>query len=52
MHIGGEVYVFIMYIPDDDSMPQQWHEATLPFGGTVEIPEVSEDMISYVDVGI
>lgn len=52
MHIGGEVYVFIMYIPDDDSMPQQWHEATLPFGGTVEIPEVSEDMISYVDVGV
>lgn len=52
MHIGGEIYVFIMYIPDDDSMPQQWHEATLPFGGTIEIPEANEDMISYTDVGI
>lgn len=50
MHIGGEIYVFIMYIPDDDNMPQQWHETTLSFGGTIDIPEVSEEMVSYVNV--
>lgn len=50
MHIGGEIYVFVMYIPDDDGIPQQWHEATMSFGGTIDMPEVSEDMISYVDV--
>lgn len=50
MHIGGEICVFVMYIPDDDNMPQQWHESTLSFGGTIDIPEVNEEMVSYVNV--
>lgn len=50
MQINGEISVFFMYIPDEDSMLQQWHEATITFGGTIDIPEVQEGMISYINV--
>lgn len=50
MHLSGEVTVFFMYVPDEDSMLQQWHETTISFGGTIDIPEVQEGMISYVNV--
>lgn len=50
MHISGEISVFFMYIPDEDNMLQQWNETTITFGGTIDIPEVSEGMISYANV--
>lgn len=48
IHIGGELYVFIFYIPDAENAPQQWIETSLNFGGTLEVSEASEDMISYI----
>ena len=48
IHIGGELYVFIFYIPDAENAPQQWIETSLNFGGTIEVSEASEDMISYI----
>ena len=50
IHIGGELYVFIMYVPDEDSVPYQWIETTLNFGGTIDVPEAMEDMVSYIGV--
>lgn len=48
IHIGGELYVFILYIPDAENAPQQWIETSLNFGGTIEVSEAFEDMISYI----
>lgn len=52
IHIGGELYAFIMYIPDNESVAQQWIETTLNFGGTIEMPEAVEDMVSYIGVDL
>lgn len=50
IHIGGELYVFVMYVPEEDSEPYQWVETTLNFGGTIDVPEAMEDMVSYIGV--
>lgn len=50
IHIGGELYAFIMYIPDEEGAPQQWIDTTLNFGGTLDMSEAKEDMISYIGV--
>lgn len=50
IHIGGELYVFVMYVPEEDSVPYQWVETTLNFGGTIDAPESMEDMVSYIGV--
>lgn len=52
IHIGGELYVFIMYIPDEEGIPQQWVETSLNFGGTVDMAEAREDMVSYIGVDL
>lgn len=52
IHIGGELCVFFLYMPDDDNMPGQWVETNLSFGGTLDIQEAAEDMIAYVDVDL
>jgi hypothetical protein len=50
IHIGGELYVFFMYVPEMEGVPYQWMESTLNFGGTVEVSEATESMVSYIDV--
>lgn len=52
IHIGGELYAFIMYVPEDEGVPYQWIETTLNFGGTVEMNEAVEGMVSYIDVDL
>lgn len=52
MHIGGELYMFIMYVPEETGVPHQWIETTLNFGGTVEVSEAMEGMVSYVGVDL
>ncbi len=52
IHIGGELYVFVMYIPEAEGMPQQWVETMLNFGGTVEAEEAREDLVSYIGVDV
>ncbi|MBE5957326.1 MAG: DUF3794 domain-containing protein [Lachnospiraceae bacterium] len=52
MHIGGELYVFIYYITEDTDAPIQWHATEVSFGGNIDISEVTEDMISYVNVAV
>ncbi len=52
IHIGGELHVFIMYLTRDEGVPQQWVETTINFGGTVDMNEAAEDMVSYIDVDL
>lgn len=52
IHIGGELYVFIMYVPDEEGVPQQWIETSLNFGGTLDMSEAREDMVSYIGVDL
>ena len=50
IHIGGELYVFILYTPEETEKGGQWIETTLGFGGNLELEEAREDMISYIGV--
>ncbi|MFQ9514566.1 MAG: DUF3794 and LysM peptidoglycan-binding domain-containing protein [Eubacterium sp.] len=52
IHIGGELYLFIMYVPEEEGIPHQWIETTLNFGGTIEMSEAMEGMVSYIDVDL
>lgn len=48
IHIGGELNVFLMYSPEEESAPTQWIDTTVNFGGTLEMNEAKEDLISYI----
>jgi hypothetical protein len=52
IHVGGELYVFMYYITDDKEAPIQWHAGTVSFSGNIEMPDATEEMISYVNVSI
>ena len=49
IHIGGELKVFLIYIPEDEGMPQQWIDTIINFGGTIDVVEAKEDLISYIN---
>lgn len=52
IQIAGEINVFVMYLPEDENMPNQWTEATVSFGGNIDVKEAREDMVSYIEVNI
>lgn len=52
IHIGGELYVFVIYAPEEENTPLQWIETTINFGGTLPMEEAKESMISYIDVNL
>lgn len=52
IHVGGELYLFIMYVPEEERVPHQWIETTLNFGGTLEMNEAAEGMVSYIGVDL
>lgn len=49
IHISGELNVFLMYSPEEESAPTQWIDTTVNFGGTLEMSEAREDLISYIN---
>ena len=49
IHIGGELKVFLIYIPEEEGMPQQWIDTIINFGGTIDVAEAREDLISYIN---
>ena len=49
IHIGGELKVFLIYIPEDEGMPQQWMDTMINFGGTIDTAEAREDLVSYIN---
>lgn len=48
IHINGELNVFLMYSPEEENAPLQWLDTGINFGGTVEMGEAREDLISYI----
>lgn len=49
IHIGGELKVFLIYIPEAEGMPQQWVDTIINFGGTLDVAEAGEDLVSYIN---
>ena len=50
LHLDGELSVFVIYSAEDENMPMQWMEETLPFSGDMEMGDVKEEQIPMVTV--
>lgn len=50
VHVSGELYVFVMYLPEDSDMPNQWIETSVDFNGNLDLKEAGEELVSYIDV--
>lgn len=50
VHLDGELAVFVIYSPEDDSMPVQWLEEIMPFSGDMEMSDVREGHIPMITV--
>ena len=50
INVSGEMYVFIMYLPEEADMPNQWIETTVDFKDNLEMSEATEDLISFINV--
>lgn len=48
VYIKGDIGIFIIYMPEDDSEMTQWYETAVPFEGKIEVNGVSEDMFSII----
>ena len=48
----GELFVFVLYVGDDEGNPLQWLEYSLPFNGEVECTGCTEEMIPNIEVSI
>lgn len=50
LHLDGELTVFVIYEAEDETMPVQWLEETIPFSGDMEAEGVKEDQIPMITV--
>lgn len=50
IRLEGELAVFLIYSPEDDSMPVQWMEENLPFSGDMDMADVRENQIPMITV--
>lgn len=48
----GELFVFALYIGDDENNPLQWVEYSIPFQGEVECSGSTQEMISNIDTAV
>lgn len=48
LHLDGELTVFVIYEAEDETMPVQWLEETIPFSGDMEAEGVKEDQIPMI----
>ncbi len=48
--VSGEMNVYIMYAAEDERIPLQWLERSIPFSGNVELSYAVQEMIPFVDV--
>ncbi len=49
--LKGEVGIFVVYVPDDDSV-LQWYETSIPFEGRVDVSSVSQEMLGFVTLDL
>ena len=50
LHIDGDLSVFAIYQAEDENMPMQWLEETLPFSGDLDLSDAVEEMVPMVTV--
>lgn len=50
VHVEGELMVFVIYSGEGEETPMQWLEESLPFSGSVELPEAVEEMVPVINV--
>ena len=50
LHIDGDLNVFAIYQAEDENMPMQWLEETLPFSGDLDLSDAVEEMVPMVTV--
>lgn len=50
LELKGELAVFLIYSPEDDTMPVQWMEEVIPFSGLMEMSDVREEQIPMITV--
>ncbi|MDO4272963.1 MAG: DUF3794 domain-containing protein [Eubacteriales bacterium] len=48
----GELFVFSLYVGDDEGNPLQWLEYSLPFSGEVECGGCTEELIPNIEVSV
>lgn len=48
----GEIFVFVLYIGDDEGGTLQWMEHSIPFHGEVECPGCTAEMIPNLEASI
>ena len=48
--LSGELGIFVIYQAEDEAMPVQWMEESIPFSGEMELSGAKEDQIPMVTV--
>lgn len=48
----GELFVFVLYLGDDEGSPLQWSEYSLPFNGQVECSGSGENLIPNISSSV
>lgn len=50
LSIHGEMELFCIYKGEEDHIPLQWLERSIPFSGSVELPDCTDEMIPDIDI--
>lgn len=52
LSVHGEMELFCIYGGEEEHVPLQWLERSIPFSGAVEIPDCEDGMISDIDIRV
>lgn len=52
LSVTGELVVFVLYRPEEDTVPLQWFESTLPFSGQIDVAGADEDLIPEISLSL
>lgn len=52
LSVHGEMELFCIYRGEEEHVPLQWLERSIPFSGAVEIPDCEDGMIPDIDVRV
>lgn len=50
LSIHGEMELFCIYRGDEEHIPLQWVERSIPFSGSVEMPDCTDEMIPAITI--
>lgn len=50
VHVEGELMVFFIYNGEGEDVPVQWVEESIPFSGSVELPEAGAEMVPVIGI--